>query len=214
MSSSFTPAFPVLGLYDLVIRLFVREQAWRSRLLERLGPSRGDLIVDVGCGTASFLKEIARRTPEARLIGIDPDERILALARQKLGDVGSTLDLKCGYLHDVAALLQGRHVTKITSSLVFHQVPMQEKRDGLAAMFAALAPGGKVAIADYGLQRTKVMRGLFRLVQYVDGFADTQPSADGVMPALLRDAGFSDVEETDVFETATGSISIYLATKQ
>ncbi|GAB3355939.1 hypothetical protein [Lysobacter tyrosinilyticus] len=53
------------------------------------------------------------------------------------------------------------------------------------------------------------MRALFWPVQWVDGFEDTQPNADGVMPALMRDAGFVDAEETDVFATVTGSISIY-----
>lgn len=209
----FTPAFPVLGLYDLVIRLLVRERAWRSALLERLAPRAGELIVDAGCGTGSFLKEIACSAPDAELIGVDPDERILALARGKLGGSAKTVELKRGYLHDLATLLAGQEVAKITSSLVFHQVPLKEKRDGLAAMFATLAPGGTLLVADYGLQRTWLMRSFFRVVQLVDGFVDTQPNADGVMTTLMREAGFIEVEETDVFATATGSVSIYRASK-
>lgn len=57
------------------------------------------------------------------------------------------------------------------------------------------------------------MRALFRLVQWIDGFADTQPNADGVLPDLMREAGFIDVTESHVFATATGSISIYAARK-
>ena len=210
---AFTPAFPVLGLYDLVVRWFTRDRAWRSALLERLSPREGELIVDVGCGTASFLKDIARRAPRATLVGVDPDERILARARDKLASTGAYVELRHGYLRDLATLLEGRHVAKITSSLVFHQVPLEEKRDGLAAIFTALAPGGQVFIADYGLQRTMAMRTQFKLVQCVDGFVDTQPNADGCMPELMRAAGFTEVEETDVFATATGSISIYVATR-
>ena len=209
----FTPAFPVLGLYDPIIRLLTRERAWRTALLASLDPRAGELIVDAGCGTATFLGDIGRHVPGVALIGIDPDERILDRARHKLAAMGVAAELHRGYLRDLAGLLSGREAHKITSSLVFHQVPLPEKRAGLAAMHAALAPRGKVLIADYGLQRTAAMRALFRIVQCVDGFEDTQPNADGCMPALMREAGFVDVAETRVFATLTGSISIYCGTK-
>jgi hypothetical protein len=109
----------------------------------------------------------------------------------------------------VDALLASVPVNKIVSSLVFHQVPLAEKRAGLAAMHAALGAGGELHIADYGWQRTRAMRGLFRLVQMVDGFDDTQPNADGILPDLMVEAGFDDVRETAVIPTLTGSISLY-----
>ncbi|WP_447727109.1 class I SAM-dependent methyltransferase [Sphingomonas koreensis] len=212
--AGFTPAFPLLGLYDPVVRWLSRDRAWRSALLDRLAPRAGELIVDAGCGTGTFLAEVGRHAPRAELIGMDPDMRVLQRAGGKLAAAGVAADLQQGYLHDIAGLLEGRVAAKISCSLVFHQVPLAGKRAGLAAMYDALAPGGTLLIADYGLQRTAAMRALFRLVQIVDGFADTQPNADGVLPALMREAGFVDVEETDLFATATGSVSIYRATRQ
>ena len=209
----FTPAMPVLGLYDLVVRLYVRDKVWRRALLARLSPRDGDVIVDAGCGTGTLLKAIGQGAPDARLIGIDPDERVLARAGDKLSRAGVTAELRRGYLRDLDRLLAGLNVGKVTSSLVFHQVPLVEKRAGLAAIFAALAPGGMLLIADYGQQRTAAMRALFKVVQYVDGFDDTQPNADGMMPGLMREAGFVEVEETDVFRTASGAISIYRGMK-
>jgi len=61
-------------------------------------------------------------------------------------------------LRDTANLLRGRGVTKVLSSLVFHQVPLAEKRAGLAAIHETLQPGGSLHVADYGLQRTAKMR--------------------------------------------------------
>jgi SAM-dependent methyltransferase len=207
----FTPAFPLLGIYDPIVRLLSRDRAWRSALLTRLAPRAGELIIDAGCGTGTFLAAVGRHAPGAELIGLDPDPRVLARAGGKLAEAGVLADLRWGYLRDVAGILEGRVAGKISCSLVFHQVPLAEKRAGLAAMYDALAPGGTLLIADYGLQRTAAMRTLFRLVQIVDGFADTQPNADGVLPDLMREAGFDDVVETDLFATATGSISIYRA---
>src|SRR5262245_37530499 len=117
-------------------------------------------------------------------------------------------------LRDARTLLSGAGVTKIVSSLVFHQVPLEEKQAGLAAMYAALRPQGELHVADYGLQRTALMRSLFRVVQLVDGFKDTQPNADGVLPALMQKAGFAEVSETAVIATSTGSISLYRAVKR
>jgi hypothetical protein len=68
-------------------------------------------------------------------------------------------------------------------------------------------------IADYGWQRTPAMRLAFRIVQSLDGFAGTQPNADGCLPVLMREAGFAGVMETSVIPTLTGSISLYRATK-
>lgn len=205
----FTPAVPVLGAYDPIVSLFTRERHWRSALLAQLAPRPSDVIADVGCGTGSFLALLGRSGSTPRLIGIDPDERILERARAKLAATGVRCELHRGYLRDAAALLWPLQPTKIVSSLVLHQVPLAEKRAGLAAIHAALVPGGELHIADYGLQRTRAMRTLFRLVQCVDGFADTQPNADGIVPRLMREAGFAEVEETAVIPTLTGSISLY-----
>ena len=79
--------------------------------------------------------------------------------------------------------MRGRGVNKIVSSLVFHQVPLEEKEAGLAAIRAALVPGGELHVADYGLQRTRWMRKLFRIVQAGDGYDNTEPNAAGCCPS-------------------------------
>lgn len=48
---------------------------------------------------------------------------------------------------------------------MFHQVPLEDKRAGLAAIHEALAPGGSLHVADFGLQRKPKMRKRFRVVQ-------------------------------------------------
>jgi hypothetical protein len=90
-------------------------------------------------------------------------------------------------------------------------VPLAEKRAGLAAMRAALVSGGELHVGDYGLQRTRLMRRLFRIVQEGDGYENTEPNAQGVLPVLMREVGFANVAETAVIPTPTGSISLYRA---
>ena len=84
----------------------------------------------------------------------------------------------------------------------------------MLAIHETLSPGGSLHVADYGLQRTPEMRRRFRMVQKGDGFDNTEPNAQGVLPDLMTDVGFQDVEETRVFETVSGSISIYRAMRR
>ena len=55
------------------------------------------------------------------------------------------------------------------------------------------------------------MRAAFRQIQKLDGFDNTEPNARGVLPELMREVGFTAVEETEVIATVTGSISLYRA---
>jgi ubiquinone/menaquinone biosynthesis C-methylase UbiE len=207
----YVPAAPQLWLYDFLVAVLARESRWRPALLNQIQPSERDTIADIGCGTGSLLALIVKRAPSAVLIGIDPDPAILERARRKIGAAGARAELQLGYAREAAAILDGRGVNKIVSSLVFHQVPMAEKRSGLAAMHAALTPNGELHVADYGLQRTALMRKLFRIVQQGDGYENTEPNARGVLPELMSAVGFRNVEETAVIPTPTGSISLYRA---
>jgi ubiquinone/menaquinone biosynthesis C-methylase UbiE len=207
----YVPAAPQLWLYDFLVAVLARESRWRPALVRQIDPQDADAIADIGCGTGTLIALIGGIVRPAALVGIDPDPAILERARRKAGRVGTAAEFKLGYARDAAKLLEGLRINKVVSSLVFHQVPMEEKRAGLVAMRAALVPGGELHVADYGLQRTAVMRMLFRIVQKGDGFENTEPNAQGVLPELMKEVGFRGVEETTVVRTPTGSISLYRA---
>jgi ubiquinone/menaquinone biosynthesis C-methylase UbiE len=207
----FTPAAPSLRLYDFLVAVLTRENTWRGLLLHEMQPRSGDRIADIGCGTAALIVRICNRVSPEKLIGIDPDQRILEMARAKTMHLPQAIDFRLGYAREAHEHLQGLGINKIVSSLVFHQVPLQEKRKGLESMYRALVPGGQLFIADYGLQRTPLMRKLFRIVQAGDGYENTQPNADGIMPKLIHEAGFVSVLEKHVIPTPSGSFSIYRA---
>lgn len=213
-AADFVPALGRKNLtwaYDIVIALMTREGTWRELLLSAVQPHPEDVILDVGCGTASLAIMIKRQCPQARVIGLDPDPEVLRIARRKAIQAGVVIEFVEGGAHRILDAFAAGGPNKVVSSLVFHHLSLQAKRAALEAIFAVLKPGGRLCVADYGLQRTRLMRWLFRLVQHLDGFETTQPNADGILLGLMTEAGFDAVLEANIVTTPTGSISLYEA---
>jgi len=67
--------------YDRRTRLINRI---RLRAIDALGLRPGDVVLDAGCGTGWCLHELARRVgPAGRVVGFDPSEEMLAIARAR-----------------------------------------------------------------------------------------------------------------------------------
>lgn len=208
MSQAFTPALgreALTPLYDLVIRLLTRERYWRSLLLEQVAPHDGENILDLGCGTGTFAIMLKLRSPGVRILGIDPDLGILQIARKKARRAGVEIEWRQGVASDLAG--SPGTFDKAVSSLVFHQVTQREKEAGIAAMVASVPSGGEVHIADYAQQRG-YMRQLFRIVQRLDGYENTQANADGALERIFARYD-GPTRAAAVVATPTGAISLF-----
>ena len=196
--------------YDRAIAALTREAVWRSRLVRHVDPRRGETILDVGSGTGSLAIALTAAEPACIVRGIDPDRAAVAIARRKAERAGSPATFEARRFGKRPS--EGGRVDKIVCSLVLHQVSLAEKRRLLRAMSDWLRPGGLLFVADYGLQPTLAMRMAFRLtVQVLDGKADTQPNADGILPALIDEAGFANQAILEAIGTVTGRIEIVRA---
>ena len=217
MSDAHRDFVPALGKsgsldrYDAAIALMTREKRWRSDLLRFAEPRPGERIVDIGCGTGTFAIALKQAARESIVLAVDPDPAVLEIARAKAEVADAEIqwfEAMGDELDSIDALQQ---CDKIVSSLVLHQCPMDVKEAIAAQMFRLLQPGGTLFIADYGEQRSLLMRMLFRQIQLLDGFEYTEPNAKGCVPEILTAAVFEAVEERKVIPTPTGSISIYRA---
>lgn len=147
----------------------------------------------------------------AEIHGIDPDKIVLQKAQAKAQKYSVNIFFHKGFLSLESASDLGCF-SKVVSSLVFHQTPMEEKRNILFSITKLLEPNGLLCIVDCGLQRGALMKILFRgTVQAIDGVEDTQRNAEGCLPELMKNVGFVEVSEAQVISTLTGSISIYTA---
>ena len=210
---------PALGLrlltpfYDAAIATFTRERTWRARLVQQIAPRPGMRIVDIGCGTGTLTRALMQAAPGAEVIGVDPDAQVLGKARALASAEGLAIPYVEGFFDDDFIVAHGPFAA-VTSSLVLHQVPLAGKAAILRSAFRSLASGGRLHVADYGAQSGRLMRFAFRnTVQRIDGVEDTEHNARGVLPELMREAGFDKIEVTGSIPTPSGAITLFQADK-
>ena len=144
-----------------------------------------ETVVDIGCGTGVLLIEVAKNHPKANLIGIDPDEMVLGIAKQRFDKLGINAKLFQEYAEKLS--LENNSVDLVISSLVFHHFPNEIKQTACNEIYRILKPGGRVAIADFGPRRKSPY--LFEKKEYMQG------NLQGMIPVCMEKSGFKNVTE-------------------
>jgi ubiquinone/menaquinone biosynthesis C-methylase UbiE len=170
----------------------------RSYQLLRLSP--GATVVDVGCGTACAVAELAEHAAHA--IGVDLDPAMLAAARRRFPGIDvreadvSELPLDDGQAHGYRA------------DKVYHV--LRDPHAALAEARRVLAPGGRIALLGQDWDTQVVDSGqpeLTRRIVHARAGTVPHPRIARGYRNLLLDGGFRDVDievHTVVFTGPTG----------
>lgn len=76
------------GVYD-VVATTIAPTAWRVRAVDALDLSRGDTVVELGCGTGANLPLLRERVgPNGRVVGVDLTPPMVQRARQRVEQAG------------------------------------------------------------------------------------------------------------------------------
>jgi ubiquinone/menaquinone biosynthesis C-methylase UbiE len=208
---------PALGhdaltrLYDPLLAITVREKTLKGRLLDQAAIGRGQAVLDVGCGTGTLAILAKQRHPDAEVVGLDGDPKVLAIARAKIARAGVAVELRDG-LASSPALFPAASFDRVLTSFVLHHLTTAEKLAALAAIRAWLRPGGELHVLDFGPQRNPVLALVARALGRIGGAGDRiHDNWQGRLPALIREAGFAHADETGRAFTPFGSASFYAA---
>ena len=180
----------LLPLYDPLLRHLLGEDALRRAILAHAEIGPGCRVLDVGCGTGTQAVLAKQTHPDAEVVGVDGDDKALAIARSKADRAGVAIAFDAGLA--TALPYADARFDRVISSLVFHHLVEADKRRVLAEILRVLAPGGAFVLVDFGEPLTVLERIGAKL--FLRG-EHARENLEGRLPALLREAGFSRIEE-------------------
>ena len=137
------PYIPALGFdwltrfYDPVLRATLREDKFKRLLVEQARLQRGQDVLDLGCGTATLTIMLKQSCPGARIIGLDGDPKVLAVAREKVAAAGADVELHEGMAF--APPFAPGSFDRVVSSLVLHHLTTENKRRTFAQVVRCFA---------------------------------------------------------------------------
>lgn len=214
MSTDFVPALRFGALtrfYDPVVRLTTRERRVKKALVEAAAVPAGATVLDLGCGTGTMTRWIKQQHPDARVIGLDADPRILAIAREKALRAGVEIEFLEANATDIP--LQESSIQRVVSSLFFHHLLPDSKAQVLAEVFRVLEADGELHISDWGKPSNGLMRTMFFFVQLFDGLGCTRDNVAGRLPGFVEAAGARQVHNYDHYDTVLGTLHLLRAIK-
>lgn len=112
------------------------QREWGAGVLERLELRGDEVVLDAGCGSGAVTAELARRLPRGRIVAVDGSADMLALARERLADLG---DRARFVRADLLELELDEQVDLVLSTAVFHWIPDHDRLFGRLA--AVMRPG-------------------------------------------------------------------------
>ena len=187
-------------------RLRAQARVWEAatgRLLDQVGLAPGASCLDAGCGPGETMRLMAQRVgPSGRVVGIDRDAPLGALALRMLHDAGHR---HCEFHpHDLTgpAPVPGAPFDIVYARLLLFHLP--ERVEVLARLWDAVAPGGHLVVQDYDLRSAGVLPSLDSLDELkrviVGAFtvAGCDVHAGARLPVLFTQAGLGAPDSTDV----------------
>jgi SAM-dependent methyltransferase len=152
VTSNRNPQAEQMGDESMVRNLSHQAEAiWpqEERLFDRYALSGPLRILDLGCGTGEITRRLARRYPQARVVGVDILDSNLALAQRVSADLADRIDYQQGdafalsFEPDGFDLVVCRHMSQAVPDF-----PMV-----LSEMTRVLRPGGWLHLLseDYGM---------------------------------------------------------------
>lgn len=204
--SHYVPAFGLHGLtpyYDSFAKLV---NPLRRRLLQEAKIQPGQRVLDLGCGTGLLTRMVKQSTPEAQVTGLDGDEEVLKIARDK----SHGTDIQWDHALAFNMPYQDNSFDVAVSSFVTHHLTGEDKVRAFKEVRRVLRPDGWFHILDFGPPFNLLTR---IQASVMSQFELTQDNFAGRILPMLAEAGFGGVKEAGHVITIFGPVSFYQAVK-
>lgn len=168
-------------IYDLTRKYYL---LGRDGLIAELAPEPGAQILEIGCGTGRNLICAARLYPQARFFGLDVAPAMLETAHLNIRRAGLadriTLAEGDATCFDSTSLFGQSGFDRVFLSYTLSMIP--DWRGALDRAAAAVRPGGRIDLIDFGQQERLPRPFRAMLFSWLAKF-DVTPRAE--LPAML-----------------------------
>ena len=113
---------------------------YRSNIVKRLSGPNVANILDFGCGVGLGIRPLREAFPATRIVGCDPSQESLALAR--------TSEPDCEFLQS-SAIEPKPQFDIVTAVSVFHHIVPSDRDAALHYCFERLKPGGHLFVFEH-----------------------------------------------------------------
>ena len=196
-----------LPLYDGVTRLMGIGRT-REALLTQAQLQSAQRVLDVGCGTGSLLVLLKQRYPNVDAVGVDPDPKALARARQKAEQSGVSVAFEQGFAGRLAYPEQ--HFDRVLSSFMFHHLKPSDRLPLLQGLLRVLKPGGRLELVDFAGPTPNGRRGWVSWLHSLEQLAN---NAEDQVLSLMSQAGFVTSHVTARQDLRLASVVFYQSTR-
>ena len=161
---------PIAAMFDRISPKYDRlnhllslniDKVWRRKTAKAVAKNHPATVLDLATGTGDLAIALAKRNPQAHIIGMDISERMLDIGKEKVIKQGleSQVSLRLG---DAASLPFGDN--SFDAITVAFGVRNFENRDkGLSEIQRVLRPDGLVFILEFSMPEKFPMKQLYRL---------------------------------------------------
>jgi demethylmenaquinone methyltransferase/2-methoxy-6-polyprenyl-1,4-benzoquinol methylase len=169
---------------------------WRRCAVQLLAPAPGGKYLDVGCGTGDMALEIVKRSPGASVVGIDPVENMLKIARDKVTSAGleASISIEKGDALNLG-FGDGSFDGAITAFCIRN---VTDRLRGLQEISRVLKPGALLVILELTEPGGPIMKPLFRTYARVVMPAVTKLMSSASAYRYLADS-MADFPKPDIF---------------
>lgn len=160
---------PIAAMFDRISPKYDRlnhllsfniDKVWRRKTAKAVAKTQPKTVLDLATGTADLAMAVARRNPQAHIIGMDISEKMLDIGKAKVAQrkMDGQIELRLG---DAAALpFEDGSFDAVT--VAFGVRNFEDLDKGLSEIHRVLKPNGNVFILEFSMPERFPVRQLYR----------------------------------------------------